>query len=1064
MVKADVSRDYYADLDVSLNASEEEIKKAFRNLGAFFRPKLFPSQADLCPVAKLYHPDRNPGREIDVVPKFQAVQAAHEILSDPEQKRKYDTDRARRKISAPIIPRRGPVPPTPSQFPPPPRRAASTATWQTSFASNASHPRTRQPPPPVNPEKYAPYARAGAQPWEKTKEEAQSTADAFRGFQQMKPGQSPTAERFAPPPPPPRPPRYTTSERPTSYAPRSAGAAPTNTPRPQRSWDDFKKAGRSTPGTESSPGFPGLSRTQSTRMKQGFTPATPGGDEPPAPRSSAYATYSRGERPQASASYSYFPESTAHPSPQTNPQGPGKSPLRHVRSSSRVEEGGQTQRPGLERISTRYGGIGGERTNIANGSGAHRSSSARNSPIDSKWHESERNGLHSPFSRDNPTRHRSSSPNLRPTPVLDSSSSGSETSSEEEVDEQRWPARPQATPRQARSKPASSDFGGRTAADGPASSGLFPGTNYVIPPTPRDADSGRYQYRPPPLPRNQPTSQAAFNYVPGYSSTRATPQQPMPGAGNEHAGPGVPGNGPNMYAPFHSYPQRWSKSLRVSPSRPSKGVPSLNGFPSWAVPSSVLPHRDTPKKHALDTIREEKRDRIETWRSNTLQSTFVEPSRKHARFADSTLSDSSSPDVDTTKLRNQPSFQNASRENVSEKFSASEWNDKLAGAEDLFRPTSSEIPAKRSPVRSAGSRAKSHSRSHTTPIKESPNGVSTGANGGSGESSTASAVFVPGKFADDWAEKLRYQATATSGEDNRAKTSIRGFKVPAPKLQQTHPKAEPSSGEKQASVSPHASSAGSEQKTNEDVDPMDIDDSVPSNEPSTPSAVTEAAPPHLTTKEKNDSSAAETPGMHPYQSTAADVNLNDLSNVAPLKASGTGLGDLKDLNTTLPFKSKASPARPSQTVVKGAAVSALKALNLPKPPRNVIPPLENATQEAWARYISEMSSYMHDWNIFNKKMLDHFQARQAQLDLTVTSNWMSASGDGPSGEEVSRRIEDDPSSSSQQKAGYAAYRQWMDEDMTVREWWNVACERHQQAILDLGRVREMVKSLAGTIQ
>jgi len=36
MVKADVDRDYYADLEVQPTASEEDIKKAFRNLGTFF--------------------------------------------------------------------------------------------------------------------------------------------------------------------------------------------------------------------------------------------------------------------------------------------------------------------------------------------------------------------------------------------------------------------------------------------------------------------------------------------------------------------------------------------------------------------------------------------------------------------------------------------------------------------------------------------------------------------------------------------------------------------------------------------------------------------------------------------------------------------------------------------------------------------------------------------------------------------------------------------------------------------------------------------------------------------
>lgn len=33
MVKADASRDYYADLEISSSASDEEIKKAFRLLG-----------------------------------------------------------------------------------------------------------------------------------------------------------------------------------------------------------------------------------------------------------------------------------------------------------------------------------------------------------------------------------------------------------------------------------------------------------------------------------------------------------------------------------------------------------------------------------------------------------------------------------------------------------------------------------------------------------------------------------------------------------------------------------------------------------------------------------------------------------------------------------------------------------------------------------------------------------------------------------------------------------------------------------------------------------------------
>ncbi|KAF2091971.1 heat shock protein DnaJ, partial [Saccharata proteae CBS 121410] len=72
MVKADPKRDYYADLGVSPDADADEIRKQFRKL------------------ALKWHPDRNPGSEAECVPKFQAIQAAQEILVDTEQRRQYD--------------------------------------------------------------------------------------------------------------------------------------------------------------------------------------------------------------------------------------------------------------------------------------------------------------------------------------------------------------------------------------------------------------------------------------------------------------------------------------------------------------------------------------------------------------------------------------------------------------------------------------------------------------------------------------------------------------------------------------------------------------------------------------------------------------------------------------------------------------------------------------------------------------------------------------------------------------------------------------------------------------
>ena len=63
--------DYYKILGVDKKASEEEIKKAYRKL------------------ARKLHPDLNPNDK-DAHKKFQQVNEANEVLSDPEKRKKYD--------------------------------------------------------------------------------------------------------------------------------------------------------------------------------------------------------------------------------------------------------------------------------------------------------------------------------------------------------------------------------------------------------------------------------------------------------------------------------------------------------------------------------------------------------------------------------------------------------------------------------------------------------------------------------------------------------------------------------------------------------------------------------------------------------------------------------------------------------------------------------------------------------------------------------------------------------------------------------------------------------------
>lgn len=64
-------RDYYEILGVGRNASQEEIKKAYRKL------------------AKKYHPDAHPGDKA-AEEKFKEVNEAYEALGDEEKRKKYD--------------------------------------------------------------------------------------------------------------------------------------------------------------------------------------------------------------------------------------------------------------------------------------------------------------------------------------------------------------------------------------------------------------------------------------------------------------------------------------------------------------------------------------------------------------------------------------------------------------------------------------------------------------------------------------------------------------------------------------------------------------------------------------------------------------------------------------------------------------------------------------------------------------------------------------------------------------------------------------------------------------
>ncbi|KAL2822303.1 hypothetical protein BDW59DRAFT_102497 [Aspergillus cavernicola] len=341
MVKLDVRRDYYADLALAPSADHEDVKKQFRKL------------------ALKYHPDRNPGKELEFNARFQAIQAAHEILSDPHQRLKYDTERLRNGYYGP---------PKPSSA-----RKDSAAGYPTAKpntkATFSERPKSFHHGPSSGAQRYASYARAAPkQPWEKMRDETQTRADAYRGFQEMKGNAMPGWSSFDP----------RGRGGPPGTVPKPTGTPNGSSARPKSAYE-YVHTGAKPTTAESA-------HAQSAK-KKGFAPrAAAGGDEPMAANTASYRNAPR------------FDRFTPAPSPTSRKPAAGFS-------------GGadNVNSPEYEKPSSKYASTGGERTFFSS-SMLGRSGSTRTSPKNPSSRP--RTNPPSPTPQES-GRHRSASPSLK---------------------------------------------------------------------------------------------------------------------------------------------------------------------------------------------------------------------------------------------------------------------------------------------------------------------------------------------------------------------------------------------------------------------------------------------------------------------------------------------------------------------------------------------------------------------------------------------------------------------------------------------------------------------------
>ncbi|CAN8102980.1 unnamed protein product [Discula destructiva] len=151
----------------------------------------------------------------------------------------------------------------------------------------------------------------------------------------------------------------------------------------------------------------------------------------------------------------------------------------------------------------------------------------------------------------------------------------------------------------------------------------------------------------------------------------------------------------------------------------------------------------------------------------------------------------------------------------------------------------------------------------------------------------------------------------------------------------------------------------------------------------------------------------------------------DLRNVEPFADRPSGLESFGDLKSNLPFQSAPAARAP----VRKPVARKSHHLDLPVAPQ---PPASPAalgpnlglkpSAATWKKYMDNFAQYMQEWHMYNTKFIDHFSARKVQMQAKLNNLDFIATKDD---------------------AGLAEYNEWLAQDHSVREKWNVDCNNHE---------------------